>query len=437
MERKVVIVEPADRLVGEVTPPGDKSISHRAVILGSIAEGSTRIHGFLPGEDNLRTVEAFRLMGVEIEKTDTTSLLIRGRGLYGLREPGDVIDAGNSGTTARLLTGLLSPQSFFAVITGDDSLRTRPMKRVVEPLAEMGAHIHGRDRGRYLPLAISGSALKGIYFRSPIPSAQVKSSILLAGLYADGTTVVEEPLRSRDHTERMLGVFGASVTVEGRRVGVKKAKSLRGCTVEVPGDISSASFLMVGAIITPDSELLIRNVGLNPTRTGVITILKRMGADIRIMNEEDRGEPCGDVVVRSSPLRGIEITHEEITSAIDEFPVICVAGAFAEGRTRISGAGELRVKESDRITAMAEGLRAIGVDAKEMDDGIEIQGVGCVDGVCGWVKGGRVRSHGDHRIAMAMAVAGLRAEEGVTIEGAECVDVSFPDFFDILSRVRI
>ncbi len=427
-----VTAAPSKGLKGEITVPGDKSISHRSVILGSIAAGVTEVKGFLEGEDNLSTLGAFKLMGVKTERPEKDRLVITGNGLDGLKEPSDVIDAGNSGTTARLLTGLLSAAPFFSVITGDSSLRKRPMKRVVEPLSRMGASISGREDGNYLPLAIRGRRLKGISYRTPVASAQLKSAFLLAGIYADGETIIEEPEKSRDHTERMLKLFGALVDVQENTVRVGSTKSLKGCKIVVPGDISSAAFFMVGAIITPESELIIRNVGVNPTRTGVIKILKAMGGSIVMENEREiSGEPVADILVRSSKLQGIEIRGVDLLPAIDEFPVICVAAAFAEGTTSISGARELRVKESDRIAVMAESLGAVGVKAKEKDDGIMIEGLGS-----GLLGKGSIRSHGDHRIAMSMAIAALRSEDGVGIEGAECVDVSFPGFFDILDSVR-
>ncbi len=427
-----VTAAPSKGLKGEITVPGDKSISHRSVILGSIAAGVTEVKGFLEGEDNLSTLGAFKLMGVKTERPEKDRLVITGNGLDGLKEPSDVIDAGNSGTTARLLTGLLSAAPFFSVITGDSSLRKRPMKRVVEPLSRMGASISGREDGNYLPLAIRGRRLKGISYRTPVASAQLKSALLLAGIYADGETIIEEPEKSRDHTERMLKLLGARVDVQENTVRVGSTKSLKGCKIVVPGDISSAAFFMVGAIITPESELIIRNVGVNPTRTGIVKILRAMGGSIVMENEREiSGEPVADILVRSSKLQGIEIRGVDLLPAIDEFPVICVAAAFAEGTTSISGARELRVKESDRIAVMAESLGAVGVKAKEKDDGIMIEGLGS-----GLLGKGSIKSHGDHRIAMSMAIAALRSEDGVGIEGAECVDVSFPGFFDLLDSVR-
>ena len=421
---------PAKGLKGEMRVPGDKSISHRSVFFGSIAEGTTEVTGFLEGEDNLSTISAFRLMGVDI-KRDAGRVIINGKGFEGLREPSDIIDAGNSGTTTRLLTGLLSSLPFFSVITGDASLRARPMKRVVEPLLKMGASIAGRKDASLLPLAITGRKLKGIRFESPIASAQIKSAILLAGLSADGETVVIEPEKSRDHTERMLRLFGADLKVDGNAVSVRSTNALTGCKIDVPGDISSAAFFIVGAALTGASELVIRDVGLNPTRFGIIDILKKMGGSIETTGlSAVSGEPVGDLVVRGSHLMGAEISGHELLPAIDEFPIICVAAAFAEGTTTIAGAGELRVKESDRIAVMSECLSAIGVHNEERPDGIVIEGTGGRP-----VKGGSIRSHGDHRIAMAMAMAALNSIDGIQIEGAQSVDVSFPGFFSALGKV--
>lgn len=427
-----VTVEEAGGLKGEITVPGDKSISHRSVILGSIADGITEIDGFLQGEDNFSTLKAFRSMGVACHQVGAR-LTITGNGIDGLKEPGDVIDAGNSGTTARLLLGLLSAQRFFTVLTGDSSLRKRPMKRVVAPLQKMGASITGRNGGALLPLAITGTRLKGITYSTPVASAQLKSAILLAGLYAEGETIVKEPEKSRDHTERMLRHFGADISVEGTSVRVTPARRLTGCRIRVPGDISSAAFFMVGAAITPGSDIVLRNVGTNPTRTGIIHILEKMGAAIEIISvSETSGETVSDIRVRSAHLKGCEISGAELLPAIDEFPIICVAAAFASGTTTISGAAELRIKESDRVAVMSEVLTNVGVKNTEKDDGIIIEGSGGKS-----IRGGQVNSYGDHRIAMSMAMAGLRSSDGVNISGAESVDVSFPGFFGHLSKVRV
>ncbi|MFQ5329698.1 MAG: 3-phosphoshikimate 1-carboxyvinyltransferase [Thermodesulfobacteriota bacterium] len=424
-------VTPVKGLRGETSVPGDKSISHRSIIFGSIAEGTTTVDGFLWSEDNMRTVEAFRSMGVAIADHDG-DVIIEGRGMNGLCEPDDVIDAGNSGTTTRLLTGLLAGQPFFSIITGDNSLRKRPMGRVTKPLSLMGATIHGRCGGSHAPLAIVGGKLEGIDYSSEVASAQVKSAILLAGLTGSGKTTVTEPVRSRDHTERMLRAFGAEVAVDGNRVGVTGGDLLKGCDVSVPGDISSAAFLMVAALITSDSDLLIRGVGINPTRNGIINLLRRMGGNIEYLNErESSNEPIADIRVKSSRLRGIDIGPTDIPGAIDEFPIISVAAAVAEGTTTIRGASELRVKESDRIATMVKGLRAVGVNVKEMTNGMVIEG--------GRLACATVESYGDHRIAMAMLIAGLVAEgaEGVEVVGAACINTSFPGFMELLKGVAL
>ncbi|MBI5232890.1 MAG: 3-phosphoshikimate 1-carboxyvinyltransferase [Deltaproteobacteria bacterium] len=428
-------------LMGEITVPGDKSISHRAVMLGSIADGVTEVSGFLPGEDTLSTLNVFRSMGVDVGRPSIDRLVIKGVGLNGLKEPPDVIDARNSGTTARLIAGLLCAQPFFSVITGDDSLRKRPMKRVALPLRLMGAVIEGRNNGSFLPIAISGRPLKGIEYTTPVPSAQVKSAILLAGLYADGETAVIEPQVSRDHTERMLKLFGADVKTKGTNVMIKKARALRAVDIKVPGDISSAAFFMVAASCVEGSDLLIKGVGVNPTRCGIIEILKRMGADITVSEVTHPAdgypgavEPVADIRIRASRLKGIAIGETELLPAIDEFPIICVAAAMAVGRTVITGAGELRVKESDRINVVAGSLSSLGVEVLERPDGMEIEGKGANS----LFKRTVVNSHGDHRIAMSMAVAGL-CSEGITIEDSSAVDVSFPKFFEFLeglSRVK-
>ncbi|MEK7773332.1 MAG: 3-phosphoshikimate 1-carboxyvinyltransferase, partial [Deltaproteobacteria bacterium] len=410
---------------------GDKSISHRSVIIGSIAEGVTEIDGFLGGEDNLATIDAFRLMGVDIARTGESIVRVEGRGMRSLKEPEDVIDAGNSGTTTRLLMGLLSAQPFFSVLTGDASLRKRPMKRVVEPLLEMGASISGRKDSSLLPVAVSGRRLRGISYATPVASAQLKSAILLAGIYADGETTVVEKEKSRDHTERMLKLFGADIEVKGNSVAVRSTKELNGCKINVPGDISSAAFFMVGAMITPESELVIRGVGVNPARTGIIHILRRMGGSIELFNEREvSAEPVADIRIKSSRLNGVDIGGRELLSAIDEFPALCVAASFASGATAISGASELRVKESDRIAVMASSLNALGVGNVEKEDGIIIEGRDA------GIKGGVVESFGDHRIAMSMAIAALRSRSGIEIRGARSVDVSFPGFFNELERVK-
>ena len=423
-----ITIKPASSIKGEITVPGDKSISHRSIMLGAIANGTTTVRGFLRGGDNLATMGAFRSMGVDI-MDDGETVVIHGKGLHGLSEPGDVIDCGNSGTTIRLITGLLAGQSFFSVVTGDQYLRKRPMKRVVEPLTRMGARILGRNQGSLAPLAISGGSLDAIGYESPVSSAQVKSAIMLAGLYADGETSVREPTLSRDHSERMFRLFGASLKTFDSGVTVKGGVELQGQEIAVPGDISSATFFMVAALITPGSELLIRNVGINPTRTGAIDILRDMGGDIQLLDQREvSGEPVADILVRSSRLKGCAIAGSVVPRAIDEFPAICVAAACAEGVTTVRDARELRVKETDRITAMATNLRCLGVSVDEAEDGMTITGVERL-------SGGRVESFGDHRIAMSLSVAALVSKDGITIADTECVATSFPSFFPLLEKV--
>jgi 3-phosphoshikimate 1-carboxyvinyltransferase len=424
-----ITILPARALRGELAVPGDKSISHRSVMLGSLAQGTTRITNFLRGEDNFSTMGAFRAMGVPIED-DGQTVTVHGVGLHGLQEPDNVLDCGNSGTTIRLMTGLLSGQRFFSVLTGDQYLRKRPMKRVVEPLARMGARIAGRGGGTLAPLAITGGPLSGVAYNSPIASAQVKSALMLAGLFASGETSVTEPSLSRDHSERMFRFFGADLDTLHNGVQVRGGRELQGQEIMVPGDVSSAAFFLVAGLIVPGSELLIRNVGVNPTRTGVIDILKAMGGDITLQEQREiSGEPVADLLVRSSCLRGIEIQGNVVPRAIDEFPVICVAAAVAEGTTVIKDAKELRVKETDRIAAMATNLRTIGSGLiEETEDGMVIQGIASL-------AGGKVTSFGDHRIAMSLSVAALVCRGEVQIDDVSCVATSFPGFFDLLSRV--
>ena len=421
-------VAPIKTLRGEVSVPGDKSISHRSIMFGSLAEGTTRVSGFLMGEDNLSTWKAFESMGVTISQTGIDALEIKGVGLNGLKEPGDVLDCGNSGTTMRLMSGLLAGQNFFSVLTGDKYLRKRPMKRVVTPLAAMGAQIWGRDGGERAPLAIQGGALTPTTYASPVSSAQVKSAVLLAGLSVDGETTVTEPYLSRDHSERMLSCFGAEVRPFEGGVSLTGRPRLLGQEVIVPGDVSSAAFFMVAGLITPGAELLIRNVGINPTRSGIIDILVAMGGQMEMLDiREQSGEPVADILVRHSQLKGIEICGDMVPRAIDEFPVISVAAALAEGTTTIRDAEELRVKETDRIDAMVSELGKLGGQVEGRPDGMVITGVE-------QLKGGTVTSHGDHRIAMSLAVAALSARESVTIEDAACTETSFPGFWDLLGK---
>jgi len=422
---------PGGAIRGEARVPGDKSISHRSIMLGSLAEGTTHISGFLEGEDALATVAAFRAMGVEIEGPEEGRVTIHGVGLHGLRAPSEAIDVGNSGTSMRLLSGLLAGQAFDSELTGDTSLCGRPMGRVITPLSLMDAKIEGAEGGKP-PLHISGSGgLKAIHYDLPMASAQVKSCVLLAGLYAAGETSVTEPAPTRDHTERMLRGFGYTVNRNERGViSLRGGGVLQAADIEVPADISSAAFFLVAACIAPGSELILNHVGVNPTRVGVIRLLELMGADIELLDQREvGGEPVADIRVRGSQLHGIEIPREQIPLAIDEFPALFIAAACAEGRTVLRGAEELRVKESDRIAAMAEGLNTLGVVTEVLDDGIIIEGFGA-DGSFG---GGKIASYHDHRIAMAFAVAALRASSEIQILGADNVATSFPGF-DALAR---
>lgn len=418
------LVEPGGSLTGSLRVPGDKSISHRSIMLGSIAEGVTEVTGFLEGEDSLATLNAFRHMGVEIEGPDDGRVRIHGVGMHGLRLPNGPLDLGNSGTSMRLLSGLLAGQRFPSTLIGDASLSGRPMGRVTKPLALMGALVGTTDRGT-APLEIEPSdSLTGIHYDMPVASAQVKSSLLLAGLYADGETCVTEPAPTRDHTERMLGGFGYDVRREGGRVCLHGGGNLTACDIDVPGDISSAAFFLVGASIAPDSDLTLTHVGMNDTRIGVINILRAMGGNIDVLNERVvGGEPVADLRVRSAQLHGIAIPEDQVPLAIDEFPALFVAAACADGETVLTGAEELRVKESDRIQVMADGLQILGCDARPTPDGIRIQ--------AGPLGGGEVDSQGDHRIAMSFAMAALRAGGEISITDCANVNTSFPGFVDL------
>ncbi|RMG28008.1 MAG: 3-phosphoshikimate 1-carboxyvinyltransferase [Gammaproteobacteria bacterium] len=417
-------VEPGGTLRGTLRVPGDKSISHRAIMLGSLSEGVTEVSGFLEGEDSLATLAAFRAMGVPIEGPEHGRVRIEGVGLHGLRAPDRPLDLGNSGTSMRLLAGLLAGQPFDTVLTGDASLSRRPMRRVIEPLTRMGARIEATEAGT-APLKIHGGRkLHGIDYVLPMASAQVKSCVLLAGLYAEGRTCVTEPAPTRDHTERMLAGMGWPIDIAGPKRCLEGGHVLQPCRIDVPADISSAAFFLVGASIAAGSELVLEHVGINPTRTGVIDILRAMGADITLTHaREVGGEPVADLRVRSAPLHGIAIAEELVPLAIDEFPALFVAAACAEGETVLTGAEELRVKESDRIQVMAEGLTALGIEAVPTPDGIRIRG--------GRLRGGRVDSHGDHRVAMAFAVAALRADGPIEIDDCANVNTSFPGFVEL------
>ncbi|MDD3517072.1 MAG: 3-phosphoshikimate 1-carboxyvinyltransferase [Chromatiales bacterium] len=414
-------VQPGGRLNGRLRVPGDKSISHRSIMLGSLAEGITHVTGFLEGEDCLATLKAFRAMGVGIDGPTDGRVVIHGVGLRGLKPPPGSLDMGNSGTSMRLMSGLMSGQAFDVTMTGDASLSKRPMRRVTEPLASMGARIDATDKGTP-PLHVhGGQRLKGIHYDMPVASAQVKSALLLAGLYAEGETCVSEPAPTRDHTERMLSGFGYVVRRSGNCVCLDGGGRLRAADIDVPADISSAAFFMVGASIAPGSDVVLEHVGINPTRTGVIDILRLMGGDLTLMNEREvGGEPVADIRVRSAALHGIRIPEALVPLAIDEFPALFIAAACAEGETVLTGAEELRVKESDRIQVMADGLTACGIDARPTPDGIVIRG--------GRLGGATVGSHSDHRIAMSFAMAALRADGPIRILDTANVNPSFPGF---------
>ncbi len=412
-----------------VSVPGDKSISHRALMLGSIAKGSTDISGFLAGEDCLATLTAMRAMGVRIEQTGPTEIVVHGRGLHGLARPESALDLGNSGTAMRLMAGLLSGQNFDSQLVGDKSLSGRPMERVITPLAAMGADI-GSEGGRP-PLTVHGNrALAALDYVMPVASAQVKSAVLLAGLYADGVTCVVEPAVTRDHTERMLGAMGVEVQTSGHRISIQGRQALTSCPVQVPGDLSSAAFVILAAILSDNAEIVIESVGVNPTRTGVIDILQAMGADISLENARLLSqEPAADIRVRASELHGGPVDPELVSLAIDEFPVLFVAAAAAQGTTRFSGIGELRVKESDRIAAMSAGLRSLGIEVDESDDGAVVHG--------GQFSGGEVESFGDHRIAMSLAVAAGSASEPVVVRDTAAVETSFPGFAALMASLGL
>ncbi|MFQ6023895.1 MAG: 3-phosphoshikimate 1-carboxyvinyltransferase, partial [Acidiferrobacterales bacterium] len=424
------VIQPGGRLRGRVRVPGDKSISHRAVILGSLADGPTRVQGLLEGEDVLATLVAFRDMGVGISQPQEGGLTIQGVGLYGLRPPPGPLDMGNSGTAMRLMAGVLAAQTFDSELTGDDSLQKRPMQRVAQPLNAMGAGIATGDGG-YPPLSITGGRkLHGIDYVMPLASAQVKSALLLAGLYAAGETAITEPSTTRDHTERLLRAFGYDVTTSDHTVRVCGGGRLTGRELDVPGDLSSAAFFVVGAAIAPEADMTVENVGINPTRAGILGLLQRMGAKLEVINKRQVGlEPVADIRVRNSRLSGIVIAEDEVSLTIDEFPILFVAAACAQGETHLRGAQELRVKESDRIAVMTEGLRRLAIDARETPDGIIIRG--------GPVSGGDVDSHGDHRVAMAFAMVGLVAQAPVIVRDCKNVDTSFPGFVEFAGRAGL
>ncbi|RJP21096.1 MAG: 3-phosphoshikimate 1-carboxyvinyltransferase [Candidatus Omnitrophota bacterium] len=419
-------VKPARPLKETCKIPGDKSISHRAVMISSLAQGKSRIKGFLEGEDCLATLNAFRQMGIASQKSES-EIIITGNGLYGLREPDNVIDMGNSGTGARLLLGILAGQSFASMLTGDVSLRSRPMGRITKPLAEMGAFFIGRDENIKLPLAVRGGNLHAIDYPMPVASAQVKSALLLAGLFAEGITVVHEPGPARDHTERMLKTFGVTIAKTENSYSIWPDQLLEGQEIEVPADFSSAAFFIVAASIIPESDLIIENVGINPTRTGLLDVLCAMGADITVQNQRNYGvEPVADIRIRYAPLRGVIVSGDAVVRMIDEFPIFAVAAAFATTPSTVKEAAELRVKESDRIAVIVGELRKMGVELAEREDGFEVMGGARL-------QGADCFSGGDHRIAMSLAIAGLAAEGETTIHGVASIATSFPNFFQLLS----
>jgi len=418
---KKFIVNQAKQLTGKITVPGDKSISHRAIMISSLAKGDSNIEGFLRADDCIRTIDCFRKMGIEIDFEDGV-VTVKGKGLLGLHEPLDVFDVGNSGTTIRLLVGILAGQKFHATLTGDESIRRRPMGRVIEPLKKMGAVIHGRQRDTLAPLTIIGRELKGISYEMPVASAQVKSAVLMAGLYAKGITTIIEKESTRDHTERMLEYFGAAIKRDDKNISVEGEGELKAKKIFVPGDISSASFLMVAASIVPGSDILISNVGVNPGRTGIIDVLHRMGANIEVTNERIlSNEPVADISIKYSELNAIELSGSIIPRIIDEIPIIAVAATQARGKTVIKGAEELRFKESDRIKTTVHELKRLGANIEESRDGIVIYGPSKL-------KKGICQSYGDHRIAMISAIAGLVASDQTMVEKVECIETSFPAF---------
>lgn len=408
-----------NRLNGEVTVPGDKSISHRAVMLGSLSNGTTQIDGFLQSADCLATIDCFNALGIEIE-VDGTHVTVHGRGINGLKKPEKVLYTGNSGTTTRLLCGILSGQNFDAEITGDESICKRPMGRVVKPLSQMGAKVEGE----YCPLKTHSSNLNGITYEMPVASAQVKTALILAGLYAKGETVIIEKEKSRDHTERMLEAMGADISVHGLTVSVKGGKDLNAINITVPGDISSAAFYIAAASIMKNSEVLIRNVGINPTRTGIIDVVNAMGADVTLVNErEENNEPVADILVKSAELKGTQIDGAIIPRLIDEIPIIAVMALFADGETVIADAQELKVKETNRIKAVCTELKKCGADITETDDGMIIRGGRKLSGA-------DFASYGDHRMVMSLAVLAGMCDGVCTIDNTDCVSVSYPEFFD-------
>lgn len=414
-------------LGGTIEVPGDKSISHRSIMFGALAEGTTTIRHFLKGEDCLSTIDCFRKLGVQIDETKD-EIVVHGAGWNGLKEPSAILDTGNSGTTTRLMLGILAGRPFHSVMIGDESIGKRPMDRVTVPLASMGADIAGRDNGRFTPLSIRGKKLNTVEYKLPVASAQVKSAVLFAALQADGESVIIEPEATRDHTEKMIEQFGGSIRREGDRIIVQGGQSFKGTDVYVPGDISSAAFFMVAAAITPNSEVVLENTGLNETRTGIIDVFKQMGAEMTIEKTSAEGEEIGTITVKTSQLKGTEISGAIIPRLIDEIPVIALLATQAEGDTIIRDAEELKVKETNRIDTVVDELKKLGADIEATDDGMIIRGKSSL-------HGGSVSSHGDHRIGMVMAIASLIADGEVSIHDHEAIAVSYPEFFDHLHQL--
>ncbi|MEJ9149450.1 3-phosphoshikimate 1-carboxyvinyltransferase [Bacillus smithii] len=414
-------------LRGVIHVPGDKSISHRAIMFGSIAQGKTTIRHFLRGQDCLSTIDCFRKLGVHIEE-DGQQITILGKGWEGLEEPKDILYTGNSGTTTRLIMGILAGRPFHSVLMGDESIGRRPMDRVVLPLREMGASISGRENGKFTPISINGGSLQSIHYKMPVASAQVKSALLFAGLQAEGTTVIEEMAPTRDHTEKMIKEFGGECIREGMTISVKGSQSFEGRDIYVPGDISSAAFFLAAGAIIPGSEIILKNVGLNPTRSGIIDVLKEMGADLELSDLSSNGEETGTIVIRYSQLKGIEIGGSLIPRLIDEIPIIALMATQAEGETVIKDAEELKVKETNRIDTVVGELKKLGADIESRKDGMVIRGKTAL-------KGGKVSSFGDHRIGMMLAIAALLSKDPVDLENPECIAVSYPNFFDDLQKL--
>ena len=414
-------------LSGELTVPGDKSISHRAVMFGSLAQGTTKITHFLEGADCLSTISCFQKMGIDIER-NASEILVHGKGLHGLSAPSEILDVGNSGTTTRLISGILAGQAFTSELNGDASIQSRPMKRIMTPLLSMGADIVSLKDNGCAPLRITGKPLHATHYQSPVASAQVKSCVLLAGMYADGITSVTEPVLSRNHTEIMLNYFGAKVSSAGTTASIEPEPVLNGREIKVPGDISSAAYFIAAGLLTPGSEILLKNVGINPTRDGMLRVCKAMGADITLLNASTEGEPTADLLIRTSSLHGTTVEGEIIPTLIDEIPMIAVMAAFAEGTTVIKDAQELKVKESDRIAVMVDNLTRMGADIEGTDDGMIIHGGRSMHGT-------QIKTYADHRIAMSFAIAGLAADGVTTFDDPDCVVISYPNFYDTLQKI--